>query len=320
MNTQQLKYVLTLWETRSFSAAAEKLFVSQPSFSQYIAKIEKQLGTTLFDRTTKPISLTESGKRYVETAQKILTLEKDMLREITEYENLQRGNLCIGISTYQSSFLLAQSIAEYHKRFPGVAISLTENTTDALFRMLQEGSVDLVITSAKEMPIEFDVEILAEEHFYLAVPVSFALNETYADFRLCASDIKEKNKRFLFSQSPPLTAFQGQPFILAGDRKIENKPLEMLVRSLKMEDENTIRVHSVSTAFAYTAAGAGISIIPESLICFGNFEQHPYYYSLDDHLSKADICMFMRKQNKLPGIIKSYGQVLKDLIATGTWR
>lgn len=256
----------------------------------------------------------------MEVAQKILTLEKDLFREIAEYENLQRGSLCIGISTYQSSYLLAQSIAEYHKKYPGIEISLSENTTDYLFRMLQNGMVDLVIASVKKIPVEFDVEMLSDEHFYLAVPESFALNEKYESFRLSASDIKTKNKRFLFSQSPPLEAFSNQPFILAGDRKCENLLFETLIRKLQIEEENTIYVHTLSTAFAYTAAGVGISIIPESLICFGNFLQHPYYYSLEEHLSQANICMFMRKQNKLPGILKSYGQILKDLISTGTWR
>lgn len=318
MNTQQIKYVLTLAETKSFSAAAKKLFVTQPSLSQYIAKIEKQLGTLLFDRTTKPISLTESGKKYVQTARQILTLEKDLIQQITEYENLEKGSLCIGTSAYQSSYLLPQSIAEYHKHFPGIDISLYEDTTDNLFHLLQTGSVDLVIATTDTLPLDLDVEILSEEHFYLAVPKSFALNKDYAAYRLSASDIKTKNERYLFTPIPPLTIFRNQPFIVTGN--CEYKPFQKIIQELQISQNNSISVHTINTAFSYTVAGAGISLVPDSLICFGNFKQHPYYYPLEDTLSQTNICMFMRKQNTLPKIIKSYGQVLKDLISIGTWR
>lgn len=320
MNTQQLKYVLTLAETKSFSAAAERLFVTQPSLSQYIAKIEKQLGTILFDRTTKPISLTENGKKYVGTAQQILTLEKELIQQINEYENLESGSLCIGTSAYQSSYLLPQSIVEYHKRFPGINISLYEDTADSLFHLLQTGSVDLVIISTDSLPLDFDVEILSEEHFYLAVPESFPLNKDFSDYCLCASDIKTKNERYLFSRIPPLAAFRNQPFILTDSGEYEHKPFQRVLQELQITQNNSISVHTISTAFSYTVAGVGISLIPDSLICFGNFLKHPCYYPLEDTLSKTNICMFIRKQNVLPKIIKSYGQVLKDLISVGTWR
>lgn len=320
MNTQQLKYVLTLAETKSFSSAAEKLFVTQPSLSQYIAKIERQLGTTLFDRSTKPISLTENGKKYVETARQILTLEKELIQQISEYENLETGSLCIGTSAYQSSYLLPQSIVEYHKRFPGIDISLYEDTTDNLFHLLQAGSVDLVIASTDSLPLDFDVEILSEEHFYLAVPESFSINKDFSDYCLCALDIRTKNERYLFSRIPPLTAFRNQPFILTDNGKYEHEPFQKVIQELQITQRNSISVHTINTAFSYTVAGAGISLIPDSLICFGNFQNHPCYYPLDDMLSKTNICMFMRRQNTLPKIIKSYGQVLKDLISVGTWR
>ena len=320
MNTQQLQYVLTLAEEKSFSAAAERLYVTQPSLSQYIHKIENQLGAVLFDRTTKPLTLTESGEVYLHAAKQILTIENDMIQRINEIEHLETGHLQIGASTYRTSYLLPKSIAAFREKYPGIHISIHEGEQEELFEELRTGKINLIIGSAGLLPLEFDVEVLSTERLYLGIPSNFSVNEKLKKYRLTFDDLYQKNEKFLFAEPIDPCFLLEQPFILTEKGEFGREHMEKLFCSLEIDQEKMISVQTVDAAFAYTLAGVGISIIPDSLILFGNFKEHPYYYSLPEEIASVKICMFTRKQSELPNIIKNYGQFLKDLISVGTWR
>ena len=120
MNSLQIKYVLTVASLKSISKAAKKLHVTQPSLSQYIQKIEKQLGFTIFDRSISPLKLTEEGEILIDTANKIQSLEDNMINKISDIANLKTGNLKIGSSSFRASCLLSKSISEFKKSYPGI--------------------------------------------------------------------------------------------------------------------------------------------------------------------------------------------------------
>ena len=126
MNTQQLTYVIAVADCQSFSKAAEKLYVTQPSLSQYIHSIEKQLGVQLFDRSSSPIRLTDAGKLYVSWARRLLTMEEDMNNALSDLMGMQTGSVRIGASSFRVRCLLARSIAEYHEQHPGIHLSIEE--------------------------------------------------------------------------------------------------------------------------------------------------------------------------------------------------
>lgn len=82
MNEKHIQYVLTIVQEGSFTAASKKLYVTQPSLSQTIKLIERDLGTPIFNRNTTPISLTSAGRKYVEAAQKVINIRRDLREEI----------------------------------------------------------------------------------------------------------------------------------------------------------------------------------------------------------------------------------------------
>ena len=89
-------YVLEVYKERSFSKAAQNLFISQPSLSARIKKIEEELGTTLFDRSSCPLQLTESGRIYIEAAQEIAQIEQNVENHINSLNTLKTGHISIG--------------------------------------------------------------------------------------------------------------------------------------------------------------------------------------------------------------------------------
>ena len=94
---RELLYVLTIEEEKSFSNAAKKLFMAQPSLSQYIKRLEGSLGFLLFKRSHTPLTLTDEGKQYVDYAKRILILKEEMQRVLEEVANAERGSISLGI-------------------------------------------------------------------------------------------------------------------------------------------------------------------------------------------------------------------------------
>ena len=97
MNEKDFQYILTVAQCGNFSRAAEILYISQPSLSRYISTLEKKLGTTLFDRSTTPVQLTESGTIFCTYAKKILNLEMVLYRELQEQNALKERSLRVGV-------------------------------------------------------------------------------------------------------------------------------------------------------------------------------------------------------------------------------
>ena len=107
------EYILAIVREGSFSRAAEKLYISQPSLSATVKRIEEKIALPIFDRTTTPISLTEAGREYVSHALEMERLEEDFERYISDCINLSVGEVKIGGSSLFSSFMLPKMISEF---------------------------------------------------------------------------------------------------------------------------------------------------------------------------------------------------------------
>ena len=127
MNMKHASYILAVVEAGGFTAAAEKLHISQPSLSQTVRTVERHLGAELFDRSGKKTALTPAGQKYVEGVREMLSLERNLIGEIAELQSKGRSALCIGISASRSVSLLPLILPEFMRRWPHVSIELKES-------------------------------------------------------------------------------------------------------------------------------------------------------------------------------------------------
>ena len=146
MNTKQLKYVIVLAREGSFSRAAETLGITQPSLSQYIKKIEKEIGLELFDRTNGNLRLTDAGQVYIEAGQKILALERRMESQFSDLSDNRTGTVIIGASPYRTAGMMPAVAREFRRRYPGMHLTVREATTAELAEGLEQGEFDLALT------------------------------------------------------------------------------------------------------------------------------------------------------------------------------
>ncbi|WP_124980798.1 hydrogen peroxide-inducible genes activator [Nonlabens xiamenensis] len=147
MTITQLKYVLAVAQHQNFTKAADKVFVTQPTLSMQIQKLEDELDIQIFDRTKKPIELTETGKKIVLQARNIVN-ESDRIQDIVDQEKgYIGGEFKIGVIPTVMPTLLPMFLANFVNKYPKVKLRIEELTTENIIENLQDGSIDAAIAA-----------------------------------------------------------------------------------------------------------------------------------------------------------------------------
>ena len=127
MNLKHAQYMMTILQEGSITAAAKKLFISQPSLSQMVKLVETNLGTAVFNRTTEPLSLTPAGEKYMEAAGQILAIHANLEREIEEIRAEEHGKIKFGIPVQRGMMLLPLALPRFFEAYPHVTVELFEH-------------------------------------------------------------------------------------------------------------------------------------------------------------------------------------------------
>jgi len=165
----QLEYIVAVDTYRHFATAAEKCFITQPTLSMQIKKLEEDLGVIIFDRSKHPIIPTDIGERIIEQSRTILKETKEVNNIVQEYQNLIEGNLKIGIIPTLSPYLLPLFIGNFSRKYPKVSIQIEELYTTKIVDALKKDILDVGIL----------VTPLKEEHIY-EVPLFYEGLKIYA--------------------------------------------------------------------------------------------------------------------------------------------
>lgn len=169
MDVKYLKYILTIAEQKNMTKAAAVLFVSQSSLSQYLTRLEQELGTPLFLRAKNELILTPAGELYVDAAKKVLQIQQQLYQDIASLD--QRGRITVGVTSNFGLRMLSDIIPRFKRTYPKVSIEITEVGLPALKQMVQEGTVDIGIAAAvNASPFEQQSRILRKEEVLFAVP------------------------------------------------------------------------------------------------------------------------------------------------------
>ncbi|MFG3054186.1 LysR family transcriptional regulator [Kitasatospora sp. NPDC048239] len=167
MQLQQLRYFLAVAETLHFTRAAEAAHVAQPSLSQQIRSLERELGAELFHRTRGNIALTDAGSALLPLARRILADTESARLAVQETVQLRRGRVRLGAPPSLCTSLVPDVLRVFRDRYPGVALVVREGGSRDLVRSLAAGELDLalVITppSGEEVPALSVTELLHEE-------------------------------------------------------------------------------------------------------------------------------------------------------------
>lgn len=177
MNIQQLQYIVSVDRHRQFSLAAEECFVTQPTLSMMVRKLEEELDVKIFDRTRQPVVPTIVGKQIIDQARVILKETARLEELVQQYNGNVSGELRVGIIPTISPYLLPEIIVGLMKNYPGIQLNVSEKITETIISELRYGLLDVgIVATISDEPSLVEIP-LYQEKFYAYVSASEKLSE-----------------------------------------------------------------------------------------------------------------------------------------------
>lgn len=179
---QQLRILKAIASEKSFTKAAEVLYVSQPSLSKQIKILENRLGIILLNRENSTISLTEGGRVFLQYSERILALCEESCRALNDVKNGDRGNLTVGASQTIGTYLMPRVLALFAQNYPQININVQVDSTRVITKNVVNQEIDIAVVGGdvpEELKKNLDIENFVEDELILIVPKShpFALKK-----------------------------------------------------------------------------------------------------------------------------------------------
>jgi LysR family hydrogen peroxide-inducible transcriptional activator len=244
MNLRDLKYLIAVAEARHFGKAAERCFVSQPTLSGQIKKLEEELGVTLFERTNRSVSVTPIGEEIVAHA-KLMIEQADAIQQLARAaSDPLAGPLRVGAIPTLSPYLMPLILVPLRREYPQLRLVLSEEVTDTLLERLRAHQIDVALLATPVDEPDLLSEPLFEEPFWLAHPVD---HELYHKDEITRRDLA-KLDLLLLADGHCLT-----------QQAMDVCRLSEVNRQGEMAD---LRAASLETLLQLVGAGFGCTLVP----------------------------------------------------------
>ena len=262
---QSEKYAYKVCQLRSFSKAAEKLFISQPSLSSTIKKLEKELGFKIFDRSKTPVSLTPEGQIYYEYLEETIKSETEALQRIKTLKEPVTKKLSVGGSNYISHLLLPRICGEFAKRFSDTEISINMGqlgTSNQLYDKLYQGTLDVMISHTCDKD-KFDFVPLFEDKYLIVIRKDSPVAERLRPYAITREEVLCGNTDKEISD---YSVFEGIPFIRYGKGGSTWKYMHKLLENCSFSNIQLSGSRSLENHYDMMLYGQDAVITTESLV------------------------------------------------------
>lgn len=310
------RYAYRVYLTRSFSKAAEQLFISQPALSALIKKEEESIGMPIFDRSTTPISLTAAGEYYIKSVEKIMMIEQQMQEYFSTLSQKQKGTVNIGSSTFFCAYILPSLIQKILHVYPNYEINLLEASAPDLKRCLEIGTMDFVLVPEAYSSDAFTSFSVGKEHLILAVPTSYAVNQKVAKYALSFIDVV--NKKHLEPDAPivPIHTFQQEPFLLLKrGHDLHNRSLDIFSKA-GFTPNVLLYLDQMFTAYQIAKEQKALTFIRSELLDHVEANDRLLYYKIDDPLAVRDIYFSYKNNRTLSAACQNVLQIVQSSFNT----
>ena len=242
MEVHQLRYFVSVAELGSFSRASRICRVAQPSISQQIQKLERELGCQLFERLGRRIQLTDGGRSLLPRARAILDQLQEIPQSLEGDKKNGHGRLVVGAIPTIAPFLLPPAIRALSDLYPAIDLCVREDLTERLLDALLEGEIDLAVTSTPVRREGLEVTILRRDPFVVAVAKDHALAER---------------------TSVSLSELVGLPTILLDELHCLGRQVGEVCRAMRTNCRVVCQASQLDSLLRMVGLGLGVAIVPE---------------------------------------------------------
>lgn len=300
------EYFIAIVQCGSLTKAAEKLFVSQPSLSQYLKRLEHNLGVELFDHGSSPLRLTFTGERYYRHVLQLQRMEKELLKEFQDIKSEVSGRLRLGIALWRGACLLPDVFPYFHQKYPDIELELFEGRSNQLEAALLNDNIDLAVMN---LPHNLNYgkltcESILEEPILLAAPTNHpAIQEL---LRHCAYQ----------GAYPvaPLEILNKLPLILTKPGQNLTHEIQYFLGRNHLEPHILMDTGNLTTAINLTARNIACTFVPAegAKIC-----SHPgmvTYFIMDDPSLHWPLAAVYKKDSYLPRMMQLFISALHEVL------
>jgi LysR family hydrogen peroxide-inducible transcriptional activator len=290
MEIHQLTYFVAVAETGSFTRAAEKCSVAQPSLSQQIMKLEQEMGETLFDRLPRRTVLTEAGRLLLPRANSILAELQEIKLGIDADLEDGRGVLSVGFIPTVAPFVLPQVIKRFSEDFPLAVLSVHEDLTEVLVQDILDGKMDAAITS---LPIH-NKSIRTQE--LLTEPLLAASSRDFDILNRASLRVKE------------LDDF---PFIALSEIHCLGEQVQSFCYQEDLDVQIVCHTSQLSTVRNCVEMGLGVSLVPQALAA-SDTSDRVFYRTLSDAAPQRKIAAASHAERRQSFLAKKFIEMVRE--------
>lgn len=288
MDFRDYTYVQAIARYGNISRAAEALYISQPSLSKFLQKLEDQIGTPLFERISKRMLPTYAGEQFLSTGCEIFRLQSRLDHTLAQVARKTVGRLSVASTSTRGYYVLPEVLPRFKIQYPGYHIELLERNVDEVERALGDGSADLAVYALTERNPEFTYFHINTEEVVLCL----AADSPYIRY----SKLREGFKYPWLD----LSFLDGEVFFLndSVQWRIGRISRQLLIEA-HINPELTV-LRSLETCLALASRGLGFTFSFDICIsCFKNCPQPPVYLSVGNRPNQAEFVVACRKNHRL---------------------
>lgn len=248
MELREFTYVKMVADCGSFTKAAAKLFITQPALSNYINKVEEELGVKLFDRSASPLVLTYAGEQYLKRSKVILNQLDDMNREMRDITHHMAGRLRLGFPGERIIYMLPLIITPFKEKYSGIDVEVVTGPGNRLLESLRAGEVDFVFLPDWHEYKDITRVKVSEEELLLVAARGYLKEKHFLDREKKIINWRE------IARLPLITLKKGHAL---------RSSVEVLYKNSGIKPQIAFESHSNMLSYRLAAQGLGFAVIPE---------------------------------------------------------
>ena len=294
MNLRDLEYLVAIADHRHFGEAAAASYVSQPTLSTQLKKLEAELGVELIERSPRRVTLTPAGERIVVEARAVLERVASIRAVANAASDPESATIRLGLFPTVAPYLLPHVVPKVHARYPNLQLLLVEEKTEVLLDQLRAGTLDAAVLARPVRDEQLQEQFLFAEDFVLAVP---------AGHHLAGS----------IGPVPPSVLADEQVLLLEEGHCLRDQALAVC-RLAGASERSGFRATSLETMRQMVAAGVGVTLLPQLAV------EPPVASSPDicilpfaDPVPRRELAMYWRRTNPYRDFLPQLAEVIGDV-------
>ena len=308
---KDIEYIYAVYKERSFSKAARRLFISQPSLSAAVKRAEQEAGVALFNRSTNPVSLTEAGEYYIKSAEKIMEIEREMREHFAALAEGGQSRLRVGSSMFFCSYVLPDIVEAFRSEHENIVVTLSEGNSSVRAERLKDGELDFILEA--ELPDKniFESVVWTTEQIILTVPASFAVNDELAQYRCTFEEFAASRDGVRRKPAVPPERFASENFLILTKWNDLHRRAMAICRSAGFAPKVTMYLEQMMTAYYLACEGKGIAFVRDTLLDYMPPTDKVYFYRIDSPESERGIYLSYKKSGGLTQIQRDFIKFMK---------